>query len=46
MKVVEEKDAERSTKWCHSNDEEPDYAVQRLNMLFEHRRPERRLFQQ
>ena len=27
------KSAERSTKWCHSNDDEPEYAVQRLNML-------------
>ena len=24
-----------------ANDDEPDYAVQRLNMLFEHRRPKR-----
>jgi hypothetical protein len=40
------KDAERSTKLCHSNDYETDYAVQRPRMLFEHRRPKRLLFQQ
>ncbi len=28
------------------HDEEPDYAVQRLSILFEIRRPERLLFQQ
>jgi hypothetical protein len=33
-------------KLCHSNDDEPDYAVQRFNMLFGHGRPERLLFQQ
>ncbi len=30
-----------STKWCHSNDDEPDYAVQRISMLFERRRPKK-----
>ena len=35
------KDAERSTKCCHSNDYEPDYAVQRLKMLLEDRRPKK-----
>jgi hypothetical protein len=35
------KDAERSTKRCHPNGDEPDYAVQRLSMLFEHRRPKK-----
>jgi hypothetical protein len=38
------KDAGRSTKWCQSNDDEPDYAVQRLNMLFEHRRPKKKAY--
>ncbi len=32
-----------SMKWCHSNDDDTVYAVQRLNMLFEHRRPKRLL---
>ncbi len=40
-KAAEEKNAERSTKGCHSNDDETDYAVQRFSMLFEHRRPNR-----
>ena len=40
-KAVEEKMPSGRQKWCHSNDDEPDYAVQRFNMLFEHRRPKK-----